>query len=105
MPVCYQLFHIAVEKCKQNCPYMCAVLVSVGKNYNFIIFQCAYIEVFIYAGAQSGNDCTELFIFQHLIQLLFLCIQRLTSKGQDSLKSSISALLGTAARRVTLNNK
>ena len=102
MPGGDQLPHIAVEEGEQNGPDMRAVLIGVAEDDDLVVFQPVQAKALVDIGAQRGDEGAEFLVVEHLVDALFLGVQRLAAKGQDGLKTAVAALLGAAAGAVAL---
>ena len=105
VPVGDQPAHIAIEEREQNRADVRAALIRVGQDDYLVVFQMRKIEVLADARAQRGDHRTDFLVRQHLIQTLFLGVQRLSAQRKNRLKATVAPLLGAAAGRITLHDE
>ena len=84
---------------------MGTVLVSIGKDDDFAVFEVVQGKAFINAGPQGSNEAAEFLIGEDLIQMLLFNVQGFAAEGKDSLETTIPALLGAAACGITFHDE
>src|SRR5690625_2348031 len=80
MPSFYQWIHIAVKECQKEGPYMRAIHIRIGHNYNLMVPQLLNFKLIFVTDsrAESGNHCLDLFILEDPVDIRFLHIQNFT---------------------------
>ena len=84
---------------------MRAVLICIREDDDLVVFERRDVEVLADAGADRGDDRAELLVLQHLVDALFLDVQRFSAQRQDRLEPAIAPLLGGAARAVAFDDE
>ena len=100
-----QLRHLPEEEGEQQGADVGAVHVRVGHDDDAVVAQFFHV-VFITAdpAAQCGNQSAYLLRGEHLVEAGFLHVENLTLQRQDRLVLPVAALLGGAARGITLHD-
>ena len=85
--------------------------ISIGHDNHFLVAQLVdvgFLTVFTIeseADTQCLDDVVHLVAFEGFVPHGFLYVQNLTAQGQDGLEGTVTALLGRAACRVTLDEE
>ena len=83
---------------------MRAVDVGVGHDNNAMVAELAQVHVLAEAGAECGDERSQLFVGEHLLQPRLFDVEDLALERQDRLESPVAPLLGGAAGGVTLDD-
>src|SRR5690606_13476928 len=109
VPFLNKLRHLTVEERQQQRTDVRAVDIGVSHNDDLVITELRNIEAAVLAaadaGAERGDQRTDLLAGQHLVHAGALNVQNLAANRQDSLKLAVARLLGGAAGRVTLDDE
>ena len=65
--------------------YKRQVLIGIAEDDDLVVFQSVQAEALVDVGAQRGDEGAELLVVEHLVDALFLGVQRLAAKGEDCL--------------------
>ena len=98
--------HLAEQEGQQQSTDVRTVHIGIGHDDDGVITEFVRVEFFpADATTQRGDQGADLGRGQHLVKAGFLDVQDLTFQGQDGLGLTITALLGTTTRRITLHNE
>src|SRR5690606_39171110 len=103
-----QLTHIAEEKCQDQGADVAAIHISICHNYDLVVAQLVQVQrLGIFRGskryAQRGYDVLNFLVVINLMLLRLLYIEDFSPEGKDCLERPVAALLGRAARGITLD--
>lgn len=84
---------------------MRAVLIGIGEDDDFVVFEVGEVEILVDGRAERGNQRTELLVAQHLIQPLLFGIEGLAAQGENRLIAAVAPLLGAAACGIALDDE
>ena len=85
---------------------MRAVDVRVGHDDDLVVAQLLDVEVVAAdAGAERGDEGSDLFASQHLVEARALDVEDFSAQRQHGLVLAVAALLGGAAGRVALDDE
>ncbi|MPN27617.1 hypothetical protein SDC9_175051 [bioreactor metagenome] len=84
--------------------------VSIGHDDDLFVSQLLDVSRFtVFFGSDSNAQCgvyiTYFFAFECLVVHGFLHIQNLTTKWKNGLEHTVTSLLGSSTRRVTLDKE
>src|SRR5690606_34160340 len=96
--------HLAVEQGQQQGADVGAVHVRVGHDDDAVVAQFVDVEIRTDAGAQGGDQGSDLFAGQQAVKARLFDVQDLAAQRQDGLEFTVAALFGRAAGRVALDN-
>lgn len=105
MPLGDELLHVAVEEGQQNGADVRPVLIGVREDDDLVVLEPRQREILVDVRSQRRDDGAELLVAKHLIQALFLGVERLSAQRQNRLKPPVAPLLGAAARAVALHDE
>ena len=74
-----KLFHVTEEESEQNGADVRAVLIGIGEDDDFVVFEVGEVEILVDGRAERGNQRAELLVAQHLIQPLLFGIEGLAA--------------------------
>ena len=101
-----QLGHLAVEERQQQRADVRAVDVCVRHDDDLVVAQLAQVEVVAAdAGAERGDERTDLLAGQHFVESRAFHVQDLAAQWQYGLELAVAALLGGAAGRVAFDDE
>ena len=105
-----ELRHVAVEQCHQKCVDVRTIDVGIGHDDDLVVAQFLVVRLLaVFAKAksyaQSLDDVVYLLVLECLVPHYTFNVEDLTADGQDGLEMTVTSLLGTAARRVTLDDE
>src|SRR3989338_8542981 len=99
-----QLGEVAIEEGQEQGADVGTVNVGVGHDNNAVVSQFGQVKLLADVGAQRDDQRLELVVGQHLVEPGLFDVQNFSAQRQDRLKLAVTALLGRAAGRVTLDN-
>ena len=102
MPPSDELLHVTEEESEQNGADVRAVLIGIGEDDDFVVFEVGEVEILVDGCAERGNQRAELLVAQHLIQPLLFGIEGLAAQGENRLIAAVAPLLGAAASDRTI---
>ena len=105
MAVRNQFAHIAIEERQQDRADVRAVLIRIGKDDDLVILEALDIKILADARAQRRDDRAEFLVGEHLVDALFLHVERLAANRQNRLKAAVAPLLGAAACGIALDDE
>lgn len=105
MPPSDELLHVTEEESEQNGADVRAVLIGIGEDDDFVVFEVGEVEILVDGRAERGNQRAELLIAQHLIQPLLFGIEGLAAQGENRLIAAVAPLLGAAACGIALDDE
>ena len=84
---------------------MRAVNICIGHHNNLVITRLRNIKTCARSCSNNLNDCSALFVREHLSKTCFLNVQNLTAYWQKRLESRVSCSFCSTKRRIALNDE
>src|SRR4028119_840189 len=100
----YKLRHVPEQERQHQRPYVAAVDVGVGHEHDLVVARPFEVEAVPHARTDGTDHGLYLDVREDLVDVGLLDVQDLASQRQYGLEVSLPALLGRAARRVSLDD-
>src|SRR5699024_5139784 len=99
-----QRAHESEQQREQQRPDVLSVHIGIRHEYELVVAQFRDVELVVDSGAERGDHRLYLGVLEYPVDPCLLHIDDLATKRQDRLVHGVAALLGGAARGISLHN-